>query len=54
MITQTNYTTKHLGSLPPEKKMIRQIKDKLDKSKDKELIIKIAKITNVPNILGNQ
>jgi len=32
--------------------MIRQIKDRLDKSKDdKELIIKVAKMVNVPNII---
>jgi sugar-specific transcriptional regulator TrmB len=52
MINQNEYQTKQFNPLPPEKKMIRQIKDRLDKSKDdKELIIKVAKMVNVPNII---
>jgi hypothetical protein len=44
------YETKQVT---PEVKMIRQIKYKLDKSKDdKQLIQKVAEIVNVPNIMN--
>jgi hypothetical protein len=44
-----SYETKQVT---PEVKMIRQIKYKLDKSKDdKQLIQKVAEIVNVPNII---
>lgn len=54
MINSKDYQTKHI-EVAPEKRMIRQIKGKLDTlQNDKEKIIKIAEMVNVPNILGQK
>lgn len=48
MINSNEYQTK---SINPDLKLLRQIRDKLNKSKDdKELIRKVAEIVNVKGV----